>query len=265
MSPAKIGVLTVSERGSVVSGESIGEVGNQIRASLGRLPFAALNHADGLLEQASALIAEASGGESEELEAVRVQYSYARQQLSQIQSLLAEATKLYDGYLTQLGLPASTVVSPAKDGNPPADGNAAEQAAQTSTGHWAAVHPLRTADCPRVDDITVPDLRRIHILDGDGDGRSGGHLHGTGIPGKSEFPAHWDDAKVIKEIMDVACRPDSPPRWQDFGTWLVRGTRDRVRIAVVVSPGGEIITGYPEGGEGVTRNPRKRGKHTHGL
>jgi hypothetical protein len=40
-----------------------------------------------------------------------------------------------------------------------------------------------------------PDAK-IHILDGDRQG--GGHRHGTGQPGKSEFPPDWSDDKIIR-------------------------------------------------------------------
>lgn len=109
---------------------------------------------------------------------------------------------------------------------------------------------------PRADQINVPPGRRIHILDGDGLG-NGGHAPGTGIPGKTEFPESWDDDKIIDEILDVARNPDSipPPTRQDHGTWMVTGTRDGVKVTVIIGDGGEVISGFPESGPGVVRNP----------
>src|SRR6188508_1081791 len=60
-------------------------------------------------------------------------------------------------------------------------------------------------------------------------GDGGGHRHGTGIPGKTEFPASWDDKKIIDTVVDVARRPDLPPKHQESNDrWVVRGTRDDV-------------------------------------
>ena len=42
-------------------------------------------------------------------------------------------------------------------------------------------------------DIRVSGDRRAHILDGD---KTGGG-HGVSSPGKTEFPASWDDTKVM--------------------------------------------------------------------
>jgi hypothetical protein len=111
---------------------------------------------------------------------------------------------------------------------------------------------------PSLDSIRVTPERTTHILDGDETG-GGGHRHGVGKPGKTEFPASWDDAKIINTAVNVACGPDSPPVRQDWNdTWLCTGTRDGVDVSVVVMRSGEILTSWPEeGGPGVVRNPRK--------
>lgn len=113
--------------------------------------------------------------------------------------------------------------------------------------------PLKTPKNPV--DLTDPQARK-HILDGDETG--GGHRHGTGKPGKSEFPKDWSDAKILHEISDVATDPNS--KWtQQTGSpgakftksgkpvrWKVEGTRDGVDITVIVEPDGRgIITGFP--------------------
>ncbi|MEU2252519.1 MULTISPECIES: EndoU domain-containing protein [Nocardia] len=106
--------------------------------------------------------------------------------------------------------------------------------------------------------ISITELRKIHILDGDGsdDVNSGGHAPGTGIPGKTEFPDNktWTDDHIINSIQDVAKNPDQVPVLQKHGTWLVTGTRDGVVIEVVVDTSGNIITGYPVSGPGVYKN-----------
>jgi hypothetical protein len=85
--------------------------------------------------------------------------------------------------------------------------------------------------------------RRRHIPDGNKNG--GGHRHGTGIPGKSEFPADWTDEKIIRAIEDVANDPGSARLKQRNGRTKVSGTRDGIAVDVIVAPSGEIVTGYP--------------------
>lgn len=103
--------------------------------------------------------------------------------------------------------------------------------------------------------ISMSQLGRIHILDGDGKG-NGGHAPGVGIPGKTEFPDTdlWTDDRIINNIQDVAKNPDQVPVFQDHGTWKVTGTRDGVLIEVIVDPSGNIVTGYPVSGPGVYKN-----------
>ena len=114
--------------------------------------------------------------------------------------------------------------------------------------------------CWPPDAIRVSPERTTHILDGDSTG--GGHRHGVGKPGKTEFPASWDDEKVIATVLDFARKPDKPPTHQDWNdTWLCAGTRDNVDVSAVVERSGDILTGWPEeGGPGVVRSPRK-GSH----
>lgn len=113
-------------------------------------------------------------------------------------------------------------------------------------------------DRPPLDTLRVSPERTTHILDGD-PARGGGHRSGTGKPGKTEFPASWDDNRTMGHVLDVARRPDSPPvhqHWND--RWVCSGTRDRVEVSVVVLRSGEVWTAWPEeGGPGVVRNPRK--------
>ncbi|WP_376775091.1 EndoU domain-containing protein [Saccharopolyspora phatthalungensis] len=109
-------------------------------------------------------------------------------------------------------------------------------------------------DTPNPADIHTPDLKQIHILDGEGDG-SGGHVAGTGNPNKTEFPESWDDDKIINTVEDVAKNPDRPPVMSDeSGNYKFSGTRDGVEIEGYVTPDGQVQTGYPVRGEGVLRN-----------
>jgi hypothetical protein len=94
-----------------------------------------------------------------------------------------------------------------------------------------------------------------HILAGHPtDLTSGGHRHGTGRPDKTEFPEDWDDARITRNVQDVADNPDSAVDVGD-GTWYVTGTRDGVQIGGFVRTDGSIKSGFPISGPGVTRNP----------
>jgi Bacterial EndoU nuclease len=110
---------------------------------------------------------------------------------------------------------------------------------------------------PPLDAIRNTPERSTHILDGDDYG--GGHRHGTGKPGKTEFPAIWSDEKILANVLDTAQRPDSAPVYQNRnGRWLCVGTRDSVEVSVIVLCSGEVWTAWPEeGGPGVVRNPKK--------
>ena len=115
-------------------------------------------------------------------------------------------------------------------------------------------------DRPRLEALRIGPERTTHILDGDPTpAGGGGHRSGTGKPGKTEFPASWDDEKIMGHVLDVARRPDCPPAHQHWNDrWVCSGTRDSVEVSVVVLRSGEVWTAWPEeGGPGVVRNPRK--------
>jgi len=116
-----------------------------------------------------------------------------------------------------------------------------------------------TADAlarPPIDALRIPPERVIHILDGDATG--GGHRYGTGAPGKTEFPARWDDDKITDNILSVARSPDSAVL-QRNGRWKVEGVRDQVMLAVIIMTDGRIWSAYPPpGSPGVRQNPRNR-------
>lgn len=127
---------------------------------------------------------------------------------------------------------------------------------ETDQSGWDAVD--ETADRPPSVGFRVTPERATHILDGDADG-SGGHRHGTGRPGKTEFPASWDDTKIIDAALDVARRPDRPPVQQDWnGRWVARGVRDDVDVVVVIAVDGRIWSSWPlPGGPGIVKNPKE--------
>jgi hypothetical protein len=102
----------------------------------------------------------------------------------------------------------------------------------------------------------APPERARHILDGDRWG--GGHRHGTGRPGKTEFPSGWDNQKIIGHVRDVARAPDDPPVFQANRRWRMHGQREDVGINVIVQPDGRIWSAWPDAGSpGVVKNPRE--------
>lgn len=114
-------------------------------------------------------------------------------------------------------------------------------------------HPER----PPPDSVRLLPERIAHILDGDPWG--GGHRHGTGRPGKTEFPSGWDDEKIIGHTLDVARHPDGSPVFQANRRWRVHGQRDDVGITVIVKPDGRVWSAWPDArSPGVVKNPRER-------
>lgn len=106
----------------------------------------------------------------------------------------------------------------------------------------------------RLGAVTV--MREVHILDGDEDGRSGGHRWDSDVPGATKFPPAWDDDKILETIGDVSQRPDRTPVARPKGGWECEGVRDGVVIKVICNRDGSVWTGYPLSGPGVERNPR---------
>jgi hypothetical protein len=129
--------------------------------------------------------------------------------------------------------------------------------AKTARSGWDSPGVADHPDKPGSDAVQLADDRRQHILNGDTWG--GGHRHGTGKEGKTEFPADWDDEQVSGVIIDVARYPDQPPVYQEWNSrWIVVGTRNNVEVSVVVQSDGRIWTAWPEeGSPGVLRNPKK--------
>ncbi len=141
----------------------------------------------------------------------------------------------------------------AADGGSDDDRHAADS--RTDHSGWDSIDARNR---PPLDAVRVSPERRVHILDGDADG-SGGHRHGIGNPGKTEFPGSWDDKKIIDALLDVARRPDQPPGHQEWNDrWVARGTRDDVEVVVVIARDGRIWSGWPTpGGPGVVKNPKE--------
>jgi hypothetical protein len=84
--------------------------------------------------------------------------------------------------------------------------------------------------------------------------RGGGHGARSGKPGKHAFPGRWSDDEAIEHTMDVAREPSRAVKLPT-GEFVAHGERDGVLLGVVVSPSGDVLTGYPVHGPGVTQNP----------
>ena len=111
------------------------------------------------------------------------------------------------------------------------------------------------ADYPAADDIQLTADRRVHILAGDETG--GGHRHGTGRPGKTEFPAGWGDDRIIGAVLAIARNPDHAPTHQNWNDrWRFSGKDNGVHIVAVAESDGRVWTAWPEqGSPGVSKNP----------
>ena len=90
----------------------------------------------------------------------------------------------------------------------------------------------------------VSDARRTHILYGDATG--GGHLYGTGSPCKSEFPKHWNEDTIIKEINLIASNDNLNWEQQRNGYYVTEQNVGTVKVRVVKGRKNKsVITAYP--------------------
>jgi len=152
-----------------------------------------------------------------------------------------------------------TETNPAQDPQPsdadPASEEHADEAARPDA--WNSPDLANDPNVPPRGDIRLEEDRRVHILDGDATG--GGHRHGTGKPGKSEFPSRWSDDQTAGYVEDVARNPDSVTWIPGRDSWEVQGVRDGVTVTVAILPSGWIASAWPEpGGRGVVTNPRQQ-------
>lgn len=137
------------------------------------------------------------------------------------------------------------------------DGTPADAKSTGASSGTDALSATVGADHPSAADIRLSRERLSHILDGDQTG--GSHRHGTGRPGKTEFPADWADAKITGAVLAVACEPDQAPVRQNWNErWRVSGKHDGVEIVAIVASDGQIWTAWPrEGSPGVVKNQRE--------
>lgn len=115
--------------------------------------------------------------------------------------------------------------------------------------------PLQPSD---IEQLTDADIH--HVLDGDFPGH-GGHRHGTGRIGQTEFPAGWDEA-VVRTTVERAL-------WSPAETRTVQRTTSGVSIRVLIEglvlclPLTDfettwlLMTAYPLSGHGVFTTTRR--------
>lgn len=107
--------------------------------------------------------------------------------------------------------------------------------------------------------VIISDEVREHILHGDGK-KLGGHLHGTGTLGKTEFPEEWDSEAILSHVEETIVSPDwfvPAPNERALTTFgkEVDGVQIEVR-AYFRNDRFEIDRAYPVGGENVFRNTK---------
>jgi hypothetical protein len=86
--------------------------------------------------------------------------------------------------------------------------------------------------------------RANHILHGDSHG--GGHLHGTGSPCKSEFPADWSAEKILATVAQDAANDNLGWQHERNGYDVADVYEGGVKIRIVVNgQHTQVITAYP--------------------
>ncbi|MFS8097054.1 hypothetical protein LFM09_07915 [Lentzea alba] len=125
--------------------------------------------------------------------------------------------------------------------------------------------PPKPTAPPKPEDIHHSDASRKHIIPGEG-GKQGGHLAGTGLSTKTEFPVAWKEPKIMDAALQVTQM--GPPTHTDpkamkdangnpaWG-WNYEGMVDGVLVRTTVLSTGEIRTSFPPDATnpGVIQNP----------
>jgi hypothetical protein len=225
---------------------SIGEVAIALRKVLASLPFTKIADAVECLDEARETFTQVGADHSSELGAMRDQIILAQNAVNEAAMIIRRAEEGIQQYLARLGEEHSGGQSPTAQ--------IRVHAPQPNLWNSPEIHDSPNRPDPKK--IAISEPVKIHILDGDGHG-NGGHLAGTGVPGKKEFPVTWDDHKIIRVALDVAKNPDWLPKFQLNDRWLLRGVREGVTLGVVVEPHGAVVSAYPVSGPGVIRNPKR--------
>jgi hypothetical protein len=164
---------------------------------------------------------------------------------------------------TKAAKQAAQAGQPGGSGNP---GTPAGPPGNQQGNNQPANNPLppKPTTPPKIDDIHHSDASKEHIVHGDG-GRQGGHLAGTGLSNKTEFPKSWDEAKILDASHQVTQQgpPVTGPKItkdaQGNPAWAYNyeGMVDGVLVRTTVLSNGEIRTSYPPDSTnpGVILNP----------
>lgn len=103
---------------------------------------------------------------------------------------------------------------------------------------------------------------REHILHGDKTG--GGHLYGTGIACKTEFPKDWNEAAVIGNIKKIAANDNLPWKKEKNGYYTATDKVDGVKVRVVLDKErDDIVTAYPVSGKANACKPAAKTASVH--
>ncbi|GAB2809485.1 hypothetical protein [Lentzea nigeriaca] len=124
--------------------------------------------------------------------------------------------------------------------------------------------PPKPTAPPKPEDIHHSEKSRTHIIEGEG-GKQGGHIAGTGLSTKTEFPQSWKEPKIMDAAYQVTQmgppvsgpKPtkdaDGNPAW----AYNYEGMVDGVLVRTTVLSTGEIRTSFPPDATnpGVILNP----------
>lgn len=130
------------------------------------------------------------------------------------------------------------------------------------TDDMATLHRRLGPSVTWPDNVAPPSVRIInHILRGENDGKRGGHLYGTGVPGKTEFPKAWSEEDIVRAVSQVMTDPDWTVPAKDahalhwFGK-VVNGVQ--IEVKAFKTDGKYVIDrAMPIGGGGVIRNTQQ--------
>lgn len=154
----------------------------------------------------------------------------------------------------------------ATAGQPAAAGKPGTPAGKGKGNNKPAKKPLppKPTAPPKPEDIHHSAKSREHIIPGDG-GKQGGHLAGTGLSTKTEFPVSWKEPKIMDaayQVTQMGPPVSGPKAMKDANgdpAWgyNYEGMVDGVLVRTTVLSTGEIRTSFPPDATnpGVILNP----------
>ena len=164
---------------------------------------------------------------------------------------------------TKAAKAAATAGQPAGGGSGTPAGKSKGNNNQQQQQGKKPMPPKPTAP-PKPEDIHHSEASRTHIIPGEG-GKQGGHLAGTGLSTKTEFPVSWDEAKIMDaslQVTQMGPPVSGPHALKDANKnpawgYNYEGMVDGVLVRTTVLSTGEIRTSFPPdpGNPGVILNP----------